>query len=402
MSSQARHDVYRRRELLRLRRSLNRIQDEALLLRRDIAAKRLRQRKYSPDQPRVPAGNADGGQWTSGGGGGGSGRGFGGSMAEFGAGFGEALGLGEDMGGGLFVDPTDEASWSSFSEGWSADGSVFERDIVNRDGSTIQSEYAASREAGFDERQTVRLESGEKVSFETTDHVQTIRYGGTDGEVVSRSIWTPSGPELDATVQPVLLRPLQQGVGAAGAILFGWESQRNGLDGRQAVMGFNAWQFNPETGAAGRPQLGYIGRLSDEEVERACLRWPDVKSFADRAANAAGSKDLHPSGAVYGTSVHSRFKIYVEDAHDPFFRAERSFSKERLEATSDAESRYGYPGSIRVDAYEFRPDGTLCVYDLKTGVTGLSDRRAEILARAASLGFSPIRRVIVTEVRPRP
>jgi hypothetical protein len=31
------------------------------------------ERKYSPDQPRVPAGNRDGGQWTSGGGGGGAG-----------------------------------------------------------------------------------------------------------------------------------------------------------------------------------------------------------------------------------------------------------------------------------------------------------------------------------------
>lgn len=28
--------------------------------------------KYAPDQPRVPAGSSDGGQWTSGGGGGGS------------------------------------------------------------------------------------------------------------------------------------------------------------------------------------------------------------------------------------------------------------------------------------------------------------------------------------------
>jgi hypothetical protein len=27
------------------------------------------ERKYSPDQPRVPAGNPDGGEWTSGGGG---------------------------------------------------------------------------------------------------------------------------------------------------------------------------------------------------------------------------------------------------------------------------------------------------------------------------------------------
>lgn len=403
MSSKTRYDAYRRRELLRLRRSLNRIQDETLLLRRYIRAGKFA-RKYSPDQPRVPAGNADGGQWTSGSGGGsglGMDFGLGGGFGAFGMGLGDGSGFGEDMGGGLFVDPTGEASWSSFSEDWNEDGSVFERDIVNRDGSTIRSEYAASREAGFDERQTVRLESGEKVSFETTDRVQTIRYGGTDGEIVSRSVWTPSGPEPDATVQPVFLRPLQQGVGTAGAILFGWESQRNGMDGRQAVMGFNAWQFTPGTGAAGSPQLGYVGRLSDEDAELACLRWPDAKSFADRAANAAGSKDLYPSAAVYGTNVHTRFKVYVEDARDPFFRAERSFWKEADEGRRSNNIPYGTRGTIRVDAYEFRPDGTLCVYDLKTGVAGLSDRRAEILARAASLGFKPIRRVIVTEVRPR-
>jgi len=33
----------------------------------------LYERKYRPDQPRVPAGNSDGGQWTADGGGGGSG-----------------------------------------------------------------------------------------------------------------------------------------------------------------------------------------------------------------------------------------------------------------------------------------------------------------------------------------
>jgi hypothetical protein len=36
-------------------------------LRIDLALRRLRH-KYSPDQPRVPAGNPDGGQWTDGGG----------------------------------------------------------------------------------------------------------------------------------------------------------------------------------------------------------------------------------------------------------------------------------------------------------------------------------------------
>jgi len=54
-----------------------------------------------------------------------------------------------------------------------------------------------------------------------------------------------------------------------------------------------------------------------------------------------------------------------------------------------------------VDAYEYRDDGTLCVYDLKTGKAGLSDRRADILANAIKLGFKPIRRIIVMEVRPK-
>lgn len=52
-------------ELIRLRRSLIRLQDETRLLRRDLL-----RRKYNPSQPRVPAGSSGGGQWTSGSGGG--------------------------------------------------------------------------------------------------------------------------------------------------------------------------------------------------------------------------------------------------------------------------------------------------------------------------------------------
>jgi hypothetical protein len=50
--------------LLRLRVGL-------IALRRDLLRRRLRHpdRKYRPDQPRVPSGNADGGQWTDGTGG---------------------------------------------------------------------------------------------------------------------------------------------------------------------------------------------------------------------------------------------------------------------------------------------------------------------------------------------
>jgi hypothetical protein len=91
----------------------------------------------------------------------------------------------------------------------------------------------------------------------------------------------------------------------------------------------------------------------------------------------------------------------VDDRYDPNFKAEQSFLKETGEGARESAVRYGYPGSIRVDAYEYRQDGTLCVYDLKTGKAGLSDRRAEFLANAAKLGFGPVRRILVIEVRPK-
>jgi len=123
--------------------------------------------------------------------------------------------------------------------------------------------------------------------------------------------------------------------------------------------------------------------------------------LADRAANAAGSPDLYPSRTVYGTDVHTRFAQYVNDLNDFRFRAERSFLKEQIEGVDSQKVPYGYPRSIRVDAYEYRDDGTLCVYNLKTGKAGLADRRADILANAIKLGFNSVRRVIVMEVRPR-
>lgn len=368
--------------IARLRRSLIRLQDETQLLRRDLL-----RRKYNPSQPRVPAGSSGGGQWTSGTGGGGSPRPM--------PGFGPEGGLAEaGPGDGFIVDETGEESWAFYEESRDEAGAVAERAVVNRDGSTIHSEYAASRQAGFDERHTVTTPEGDKVTFETTGRTQAIRFGGPGGDVIARSVWMPDGPSTPVTVQPVFADKLI----ANGAVLFGWLSSQNG-DGHQAVMGFNAREFRPDTSSS--LQLSYVGQLSEEQVDAACHRWRQVEGFAARAANAAGPVSQYPSAAVYGTAVHVRFKGYVDDQHDPNFIAERSFLKEQAE-TGGLLIPYGLQGTIRADAYEYRHDGTLCVYDLRTGKAPLQDRRAEILAIAAARGLGPVRRVIVTEVRPRP
>ncbi len=369
---------YADRELRAARLRVLRLRDELCLIRRDHF-----HRKYNPNQPRVPSGNAGGGQWTSGAGGGG-----GSSAADPLSPDGSSLGA--------------DTGWSSLGEGWNEDGSIFEQAVTDGQGTTIRSEYAASRAAGFDERQTVTFADGNAVSFETADKVQSIYYGGPDGDLVGRTIWTPSGPEPDATVQPAFA-PLVAAptIITGGAILFGWMSPLNGIDGQQAVMGFNARDYQLGDGTSGKLELTYSGRITEKQAELACWRLPDVRKQADRAANAAGSPDLYPSRTVYGTDVHTRFARYINDLNDFRFRAERSFLKERIEGVNNQQVPYGYPRSIRVDAFEYRDDGTLCVYDLKTGKAGLPDRRADILASAIKLGFNPVRRIIVMEVRPR-
>lgn len=383
-----------RTEAILIRRRLIRLQDETRGLRRALA------RKYDPNQPRVPAGNPDGGQWTGGGGGGG----------------GSALDLGLGLGTGDFGDlvgpaaglvptgaPAGDEPWTSYAESFHDDGSLASTGVSHRDGSRIYSEYAKPGEASdWDERHTVTLPTGEKVTFETSGRTQTIREGGPDGRVLSKSTWEPGGPEPEATVQQAFAPPvIVPAVVVAGAVLFSWLSEQNSPGGQQAVMAFVPRDYQPSQNP-GKLDLKFVGPLSKEEVEQACRRMPETQQFADRAARAAGHPNQFPSMQAYGTDVHKRFEKFVNDLHDINYRAERSFLKEGFEAPLDREIYYGYRGSVRVDAYEYNPDtGTLCVYDLKAGSRGMSITRSDVLARATSLGFNNVRRIILVEVRPR-
>ncbi|WP_377842991.1 hypothetical protein [Bosea sp. UC22_33] len=285
------HRPYADRELRAARLRLLRLRDELCLIRRDHW-----RRKYNPNQPRVPSGNAGGGQWTSGAGGGG-----GSSPADPLSPDGSSLGA--------------DTGWSPLDEGWSEDGSIFEQTVTDGEGTTIQSEYAASRAVSFDERQTVIDPEGNKTSFERSGNVQSIYNGGPDGELVARTIWTPSGPEPDATVQPAFVPLLAApAILLGGAILFNWQSPSNGIDGQHAVMGFNAREYQLGDGTTGKFDLSFSGRITEEQAELACRRLPDVRELADRAANAAGSPELYPSRTVYGTDIHTRFARYVNDS----------------------------------------------------------------------------------------
>jgi hypothetical protein len=65
-------------------------------------------------------------------------------------------------------------------------------------------------------------------------------------------------------------------------------------------------------------------------------------------------------------------------------------------ATTD----YGTLGSIRIDVHERAANNTACVYDIKTGKSGLSGSRFAEIARTVLLNQPSAQRVIVIDERP--
>jgi hypothetical protein len=89
--------------------------------------------------------------------------------------------------------------------------------------------------------------------------------------------------------------------------------------------------------------------------------------------------------------------------NDPNLQAEISFLK-TLQETGGRPDRqeipYGTKGSLRVDILENTNTDAVCVYDIKTGVSGLYPGRSTEIARAVYLRFPTAQRIIVSEVRP--
>ncbi len=101
---------------------------------------------FDPNQPRVPAGNSDGGQWTS-------------------------TGSGRSSGETIVRDKTGKEPWNSIVTARREDGSIARETVLSRDGSAIRSEFPASPdEAGFDERHTVVGADGTIVTFQKGPH----------------------------------------------------------------------------------------------------------------------------------------------------------------------------------------------------------------------------------------
>lgn len=139
-----------------------------------------------------------------------------------------------------------------------------------------------------------------------------------------------------------------------------------------------------------------IRSLNRSEVEIYCPKLPDVQARTDRIAEEVATYLPNVSRQRYGTEVHKRLADEINGLDDPAYKAEKSILK-----SSGADARYGTKGSVRIDVLENVNADTVCIYDIKTGVSGLLPGRAAELAKETFEVFKRMPAcIIVTEVKP--
>jgi hypothetical protein len=207
--------------------------------------------------------------------------------------------------------------------------------------------------------------------------------------------WTRENYSHYPSAQPVQYDPRSTAVSTAIAaifVLFAWLSLRNGRD-RQSIIVFKARDYHRD--GPYDFDVEDVRLLTKEEVDKVCRRLQQVQSLTDDAANQNSVLRSLLTPTQYGTLVHFAIKRQIDEMHDPDFRAEVS----HLKGVEDAQG-YGTKGTVRVDVLERRDRETVCVYDIKTGRSGLSVPRFGEIASSVFSAYGPVKRIIITEVRP--
>ena len=129
-----------------------------------------------------------------------------------------------------------------------------------------------------------------------------------------------------------------------------------------------------------------------------------VQDLTNKAAADIRDEQLRLSPSAYGTEVHQRVKKEIDAKNRKDFLAELSISKTRAAAKAleveDMEVPHGLKGSIRIDAFENLGNGTICVYDIKTGQRVFEKPRMDEIAATIFENFGPAKHIIMIEIRP--
>ncbi|GJE16492.1 hypothetical protein [Methylobacterium marchantiae] len=312
-----------------------------------VRVERVLARKYSPDQPREPAGQSGGGRWTSG-------------------------ALGDDGS----ADPETTGSLGS-------DTSPDSEETITEDGSRVLSLRIRSHPSqGWDEQHTVIAPDGTRTVFEMEGRTQTIRDGET-GEILSRSTMVDGRAVPEAFAQNARAsRPSpsrhKAAVEAALALLsvFALRKSRDG----KAIFDAPASAYEP--GPDPNYPAMWVGRVDQQELDAACPRRGEVQEILDESvAQARGTGDFMDA-QDFGNRVHAIAAGKIRALHDQNLVPEVSYIYGAEEPVP-----YGTKFSLRLDALERSVPSTVCVHDHKTGESGFTALRAASIAAMVARNF---------------
>lgn len=179
-------------------------------------------------------------------------------------------------------------------------------------------------------------------------------------------------------------------------------SARNSYD-RKTIITFESYVYEPDPADSSR--FVEVRTLTTQELEDLCKCYGLVQSLTDAAANEARFTNLHKDPKGFGNVVHRDVDKMIKSLNYPNLKSEVSTLKGIWEGIPPVKEEMPLrkKGWIRVDALEYREDGTVCVYDIKTGPTGMNKERRDEIVREVYKAFKnrPVTRIIVTELRPR-
>lgn len=208
--------------------------------------------------------------------------------------------------------------------------------------------------------------------------------------------WTSGGEgdnseSFENLVQPVFAPAVAPAIAAvqAALALFAALSALNSRNSR-AIFEFNARGYNRDDDLT---DFATSRLLSRDQVDNECPRLNEVQQRTDFAAASVNRAD-YARASEYGTAIHKNLAIQVRALNDPNFRAEVSVLKTELA------TRYGQAGSIRVDILERVGNGTVCIYDIKTGNERLTLSRFREIAVRVLKSFPETTRIVISEIRP--
>lgn len=161
------------------------------------------------------------------------------------------------------------------------------------------------------------------------------------------------------------------------------------------VLEFRAKEFSVAKEEGGKLAFASVHAVERDEVDRYCPRLSEVQDRTDRITAQVDSENLKLSPQNRGTEIHTRLRDEIREMSDPNFKAEQSLLK------SETTDRYGEKGSIRIDVYERVGDGTVCIYDIKTGRAEFTGQRMAEIASRVYRSYPDTTRILLSEIRPR-